>query len=339
MKIFNNFDGLCQQGGGGTFLLTHWTAYAITGYEKKESIMKIRHLSLLLALFVFVTTSLAAASAQGEYQIETLGSESCPSPADESKLQESIDSLNRRGGLPPEERWFVHNNVIYLRGEISLGDEDYFKTLAAQVGDKLRRVNVISAGGHIKAVISIGEYIHKHNLSVEVAGLCGGSCANYLFGFAKHRVILADGFLGFLGTVTASFNELGGTMEEYIRVSRRAAREHLKESYPNRGPDEINIMLSKLFNERTLHEIREAMAAEKRMYSFFGIPQSFFDITSAKTTNDLGAWYLYPDKELLSSLGFSSVGKPNLCSAYHLFKKYYRESAPESVLIIRGVVN
>jgi hypothetical protein len=211
--------------------------------------------------------------------------------------------------------------VIYLRGPIASGDETYFFKLVSQLEGHLSTINVISQGGVTDAASEIGKFLFKNDVRVEVAGPCFSSCANYLFGFSRKRLILPSGLVGFHGNHTALVEEMGGI-------------EVLKKQWALEGK------MTEEKIEMSIRRFHDVVSRESEIYAYFNVPQSFFDLTQthlkgfAELSDNVDYSFLYPDRRQLDKLGFKiESGENQFCYAYEIFSRAHKKSI--QILIAR----
>lgn len=96
---------------------------------------------------------------------------------------------------------FVRGDTIIIDGPIESG---LFARVQRAYGDQIRKIQVTSPGGDVSEGISIAELVRDKNLTVEVKGMCGSSCANYIFMAAKQKKVFPGGQVCFHGNSNTS---------------------------------------------------------------------------------------------------------------------------------------
>ncbi len=61
--------------------------------------------------------------------------------------------------------------------------------IAAHRDERITRVVVDSPGGDVAAALALANWMLDREVDVEVRGLCGSSCANYLFAPGRRKII------------------------------------------------------------------------------------------------------------------------------------------------------
>jgi hypothetical protein len=89
----------------------------------------------------------------------------------------------------------LNNGVIQYFGSIDMERVEKFKELY-RPGDRLL---VNSNGGSLYAGIEMGKFIHKNQITVEVADVCISSCANYVFLAGETKVLNKNSLVVFHG--------------------------------------------------------------------------------------------------------------------------------------------
>lgn len=89
--------------------------------------------------------------------------------------------------------------TLYFKGEI---DGHEFKRFSEFFNEDIETLEVNSVGGDILQAVLMAEVLSKNNIKVVVDGVCGSSCANYLFVSGKTREVKKDSFLMYHGGLT-----------------------------------------------------------------------------------------------------------------------------------------
>lgn len=100
----------------------------------------------------------------------------------------------------------VNANTVRIDGNIG---KDSDKAFARVFDTGVRRVELNSGGGDVRAALRIAEQIRDAGLEVVVDGYCLSSCANYLFTSGSTRT-LRGGLVGFHGNIGECARREGG---------------------------------------------------------------------------------------------------------------------------------
>ena len=120
----------------------------------------------------------------------------------------AVSAFLLAGGQPPSAPspaaptgWSRQDaETLVFQGRITEASRDAFSDL---IDDATRTVIVTSRGGDADAALDIANAIRDRDLDVVVRGHCISSCANYLFLAGRRKIVEADSFLGFHGTLTS----------------------------------------------------------------------------------------------------------------------------------------
>jgi hypothetical protein len=109
------------------------------------------------------------------------------------------------GCLPPVAqpgKWLrLNDSTLYFRGSIDSGSDKEFLAL---VDARITQIRVSTFGGDVEPALVIAEFLHDHNIDLEVEGVCVSSCANYWFPAANRKIVPVGSYVGFHGDITSS---------------------------------------------------------------------------------------------------------------------------------------
>ena len=88
-------------------------------------------------------------------------------------------------------------DTVRIEGIISTETAKQFQSLLQ--GPAPRRVQITSGGGDVVSAIEIATSIFDQGMDVEIQGGCFSSCANYIFPAGRHKIIDAQGIVGWHG--------------------------------------------------------------------------------------------------------------------------------------------
>lgn len=89
----------------------------------------------------------------------------------------------------------LSENVLTFIGPIFHGDLDRILTLVKASEYQVALFKVDSGGGSIDEALSIGTWINKNSIDVEIMGTCASSCANYIFTAGATKYLNKDSFM------------------------------------------------------------------------------------------------------------------------------------------------
>ncbi|WP_343564677.1 hypothetical protein [Kiloniella sp. b19] len=102
-----------------------------------------------------------------------------------------------------DTRLFPDDRTVFFEGELETETVNSFLERVAELnpGD-LERIVIRSGGGETRSARTLGRWVHRMGLDVEVEKLCFSSCANYIFPAGNAKIIRADAFVGWHGSET-----------------------------------------------------------------------------------------------------------------------------------------
>ena len=98
---------------------------------------------------------------------------------------------------------FPDDRTVFFEGELEEKTVSEFLEKVAQItpGD-LDRIVINSVGGETRSARTLGRWVHRMGLDVEVEKMCFSSCANYIFPAGNAKTIRANAFVGWHGSET-----------------------------------------------------------------------------------------------------------------------------------------
>jgi ATP-dependent protease ClpP protease subunit len=117
-----------------------------------------------------------------------------------------------------------------------------------------------SSGGPVDEALPIGRIVLQTRATVAVSGLCASSCANYIFGVARKRLLLPNSIVLFHGGVSpATIEEAASQVREQLRL--------LKVS-----PDKIEANV-----DRVRHKLGVQFAEQRALLKQAGVDPGFLE--------------------------------------------------------------
>ena len=102
--------------------------------------------------------------------------------------------------LRDDARIAIDGSVARFAGVLNPASvERFFRELGPR-RDQIDTLIINSAGGGVTSGRRIGDWVHKHGVTVVVNHLCFSSCANYIFTAAPRKIIRADALVGWHGS-------------------------------------------------------------------------------------------------------------------------------------------
>ena len=98
----------------------------------------------------------------------------------------------------------IDKNTLSFEGEIT--PEEY-EAFIPYYDKSINRLILNSGGGETYAALKIANKLISQIDVVIVDGICGSSCANYLFTIGKKKIIKSHSLVGYHGNVTAMMSE------------------------------------------------------------------------------------------------------------------------------------
>ena len=98
----------------------------------------------------------------------------------------------------------IDKNTLSLEGEIT--PEEY-NNFIPYYDKNINRLILNSGGGETLAALKIANKLMSQIDIVIVDGICGSSCANYLFTIGKKKIIKSNSLVGYHGNVTAMMSK------------------------------------------------------------------------------------------------------------------------------------
>lgn len=175
----------------------------------------------------------------------------CSATTSAASLDKSItDKFTRAAGAFSVSS--KDGRTLLLEGEIKDGDEaKFFAALTPQV----KTLMLNSGGGDVRPALKMARAVRTRRLQVIVDGLCGSSCANYLFVAGSSQEVKPDSVVLWHGGVT---DKIIADLPALFRAEM--ARQGLPPEHA-KGP-----------SEQTIAEWRAVQSDQRSFYKELGLP-------------------------------------------------------------------
>ncbi|KGJ96677.1 ATP-dependent Clp protease proteolytic subunit [Thalassotalea sp. ND16A] len=117
----------------------------------------------------------------------------------------------------------LQNNDLFYRGEITKSSNQTVFELYNQTEVKPIKLIISSHGGDIEAGLTLGEWVLRNKLNIEVSRLCASSCANYVFTAGNQKYLNKDSVLLWHGSAWSNYDDHKDNkhFRDYIKPLRK----------------------------------------------------------------------------------------------------------------------
>lgn len=191
----------------------------------------------------------------------------------------------------------LDTETLKFEGSLTNESYDHFKEAMKQI-KVLKKLILNSGGGETRTGIQIGLELAKVRPKVHVQGICGSSCANYLYTAGSEKII-EFGWVGFHGNHTVVTKS----------ITKAAMREKWINAY-KKAKVQVNDAKIDEDVEKSIAEVQKDVEPERRFLEVVGVRQELFDISF---TDDKGSGLetnftmLIPSAALQYKFGISNV--------------------------------